>query len=70
MNGRQFIQRIRRLGRRTGTPVRVNTRRGKGGHVTLWYGDRFTMVSMHPSDLPAGTFRSMCRQLGIGPRDL
>lgn len=37
--------------------------RGKGGHQTLYVGDRFTVVQT--GEIPKGTFYAMLRQLGI-----
>ncbi len=68
MNGKEFIRKVRKLGRRTGTPVTLDSARGKGGHQTLTYGGRRTIVQT--GELPTGTFRAMCKQLGIDPEDL
>ena len=70
MNGREFITRVRKLARRTGLAVRFDRTRGKGSHGTLYRGDRFTVVKDRRKPLKAGTFRSMCKQLGIDPKDL
>jgi len=68
MNGKEFIRRVRKLGRKTGHSVHVVAHRGKGGHQTLYYGKRHTVVQT--GEIPTGTFRAMCRQLGIDPKDL
>ena len=44
MTGAEFIRAIRKLGRRRGVDVRFVTRRGKGSHGTLYWGDRKTIV--------------------------
>jgi len=44
MKGAEFLRRVTRHGRRTGTVVRFDTLQGKGSHGTLWFGDRFTTV--------------------------
>ena len=44
------------MGRARGIPVRVDTERGKGSHVTLYYGDRPS------SETPARTSKpASCR---------
>ncbi len=68
MNGKEFIRKVRKLGRKTGHSVRLVPYRGKGGHQTLFYGERHTIVQT--GEIPTGTFRAMCRQLGINPKDL
>lgn len=44
MTGKQFIRDVRKLGRKTGTPVIEDRDRGKGDHVTLTYGTNSTIV--------------------------
>ena len=68
MNGKEFMRRVRKLGRKSGRPVRVVSHRGKGGHQTLYYGDRLTVVQT--GEIGPGLLRAMCRQLGIEPGDL
>lgn len=41
-------------------------RRQSGSHVVLRHADgRQTYVSMHPGDVPKGTFRSILKQSGM-----
>lgn len=68
MNGKEYIRKVRKLGRKKGVAVRVDSARGKGGHQTLYYGARRTIVQT--GEIPTGTFRAMCAQLGIDPGEL
>jgi mRNA interferase HicA len=68
MKGREFIRRVRKLGRKQGIAVRLDRTRGKGSHGTLYYGVRLTVVAA--GEIPIGTLRAMCRQIGIDPKDL
>ena len=70
VNGREFISRVRKLGRKNNIAVSFDRTRGKGSHGTLRYGDRITVVKDRKAPLKAGTFHGMCRQLGIDPSDL
>ena len=70
VNGREFISRVRRLGRKNNVAVRFDRTRGKGSHGTLYYGDRLTVVKDRKGHLKTGTFRGMCKQLGFDPSDL
>ena len=70
MNGAQFIRSVRKLGRNRGISVEVVTSRGKGNHVTLLYGPRFTTVPGHRGDLPKGTLAAMLKALGLRLDDL
>jgi mRNA interferase HicA len=70
MTGREFIRRVRKFARKRGISVRLDPSAGKGDHAALYLGDRKTIVPDQRKDIPTGTFRNMCRQLGIDPRDL
>ena len=70
IRGGEFVRRVRRLGRARGVTVTVRKARGKGSQGVLNYGDHWTTVQDTKRDLPIGTLRAMCRQLGIDPEDL
>ena len=67
MNGREFIRRARRYGKRTGRSVRFVPRQGKGSHGRLWVGERFTWVPRN--ELGPGLLRTMLTQLQIRKED-
>jgi mRNA interferase HicA len=48
----------------------VNSSRGKGSHVTLYFGDRLTIVRNPKDELKTGTLKAMLSQLGITQNDL
>ncbi len=70
MTGREFIRRLRRLARKRGLRVVLDEAAGKGDHATLYLDGRRTLIPDMVGDLRPGTFRTMCRNLGINPRDL
>ena len=70
MKGSEFIRKIRKLGRRNDIPVKFVTRRGKGSHGTLFYGDRFTIIRNPKDELKTGTTHAMLDQLGLTLDDL
>ncbi len=70
MNGRQFIRKIRKLGRTRQIEVRVVKSRGKGSHVVRYYGSRFATVKDRKKDLSAGLLAAMLGQLGLDHEDL
>ena len=43
MNGREFLKRLRRLGKNGGT-VRHDGKPGKGSHGRVYYGTAFTTI--------------------------
>lgn len=70
MNGREFIQRIKRVGRERGVSVRFEPRHGKGSHGRLWYGNKFTTVKDLRKDLGKGLLSAMLKQLGLEPDNI
>ena len=50
-------------------PVRLDAKRGKGSHVTLYFGDRKTMVKDRRKDIGPSLLAAMIRQLGFDPND-
>ena len=53
-----------------GLGSRVDEKRGKGSHVTLYMGSRMTIVRNPKDELKTGTLHAMCKQLGIRKDDL
>ena len=70
VTGHEFIRRIRRLGRLTGTPVEFVAEHGKGSHGRLYYGERFTTATDRNNELRTGLVAKMLRDLGLTQRDL
>ncbi len=69
MTGREFIDRVAELGRERGVPVRTDAKRGKGSHITLYYGVRKTVVKDRRKEIGRGLLGQMIRQLGLGRGD-
>ena len=69
MKGKEFIDRVSKLGHQRIIPVRLETKRGKGSHVTLYYGDRKTVVKDRRKELGPGLLSAMIRQLELDPHD-
>jgi mRNA interferase HicA len=70
VTGNEFIRRLKALGKARRVAVELDASRGKGSHQTLYYGTAFTIIRNPKDELKTGTFRAMCRQLGVKPGDL
>lgn len=70
MNGNELIRKLRKLARDEGKDFRIEQRRGKGSHSTLFYGKAFTIIPNLKSELKTGTFKAILKQLGIEETDL
>ena len=49
---------------------RMDEKRGKGSHVTLYLNDKLTIVRNPKDELKTGTFNAMLKQLGLTLGDL
>lgn len=65
MRRAQFIARLRRLARKQGAALTIDEGRGKGSHMTVTLGARFTIVKS--GELKPGYVRVLLRQLGLPP---
>lgn len=70
MKGNEFIARIKKLAKSQGLKCRLDKKRGKGSHVTLYYGDKRTIVRNPKDELKTGTLNAMIKQLGLTQSDL
>jgi predicted RNA binding protein YcfA (HicA-like mRNA interferase family) len=65
MKAKQFLRKLQAAG------VTVTASRGKGGHVYLVYGNRWSTLGFHGSDDIGPNFlREICKQLGIDWRNV
>jgi mRNA interferase HicA len=70
MRGVEFLRKIKRLGQKRGIFTRLDKKRGKGSHATLYYETARTILQDLQRELPGGTLRAMLRQPGLRPADL
>ena len=70
MKGSEFLRKLKRLGSEKGIKVEINQNRGKGGHVTLCYGEKFTIIPNLKRELKTGTYKVILKQLGVNEDDL
>jgi mRNA interferase HicA len=70
MKAGDFVDAIKKLGKRRGVKVTLQKHHGKGGHGTLWYGNRKTTVKQLRKEIGKGLLAAMLRQLGLTIDDL
>lgn len=70
MRGNEFIKRILALAKQCDVAARVDAKRGKGSHVSLYYGDRRTIVRNPKDELKTGTYHAMLKQPGLREKDI
>lgn len=70
MRGSELVRKLRKLGRRRGLEVIWNPQRGKGGHGTLVFGGRRTVIPSLHAELLKSTCHAILIQLGLKAEDL
>ena len=70
MRGNELIKKVEALGKEMGITVRVDKKRGKGSHQTLYFGERKTIIRNPKDELKTGTYHAVLKQLGISEKDL
>lgn len=70
MKGKEFLSRLRRLAKGRSLPCRVETKRGKGSHVTIYLGERFAVIPDLKKELKTGTLNAILKQLGLTKEDI
>ncbi|WP_198648415.1 type II toxin-antitoxin system HicA family toxin [Cyanothece sp. BG0011] len=48
----------------------MDKKRGKGSHVTLYFGEKLTIVRNPSQELKTGTVKAMLKQLGLEEDDI
>ena len=70
ITGDEFVRHVRRLGRERGVVVHFESRKGKGSHGRLHYGDHFTTIKDRRKEISQGLLAAMIRQLGLSREDI
>lgn len=70
VKGSEFIRKVQALAKARGLYHGVDEKRGKGSHITLYLGNRLTIVRNPKDELKTGTLHAMCKQLGIRKNEL
>jgi len=70
MRGNEFITKVKKLAKARGLEFRIEKKRGKGSHQTLYLGDRLTIIRDPKDELKTGTLQAMLKQLGLTKDDL
>ncbi|MFO7753185.1 MAG: type II toxin-antitoxin system HicA family toxin [Desulfobacteraceae bacterium] len=70
MNGNELIKKLKRIAKDRGIEFRIDHKRGKGSHGTLYLGDRMTVIKDPKKDIRPGLLKSMLNDLGLNREDL
>jgi mRNA interferase HicA len=70
VKGSEFLRKVSNLAKRKNFSYRFEPAKGKGSHGTVYFGSESTIVKDRKKELGFGLLRTMCKDLGIDPREL
>ena len=70
MRGHEFLERVRRIGKKRRISVRIDVKRGKGSHAILYFAGRKATLKDPRKEISPNLLSDMLRQLGLTRRDL
>jgi len=70
MNGSELLKILKKTGKKQGLNVRIDRKRGKGSHFTLYFGKRKTIMKDRTKEIGPGLLRKILENLGLKKDDL
>ena len=70
VTGAEFLRKLKAIAGRRGIDMRLDHKRGKGSHGTLYFGAGRTILPDLKRELEPGTLRAILRQIGLIPNDM
>jgi mRNA interferase HicA len=70
MTGKELVKALQKLSKARQQKLRIEQKRGKGSHVTLYLGERYAIVPDLKKELKTGTLSAILKQLGVEKGEL
>lgn len=70
MTGKEFVKRLHKLSKSRQIEMRIESKRGKGSHVTLYFGENYAVIPDLKKELKTGTLSAILKQLGLEKGDI
>lgn len=70
MTGKELIKLLKKLAKARQIEMRQERKRGKGSHITLYFGDRYAVIPDLKKELKPGTLSAILNQLEVDKQDL
>ena len=70
MNGNELIKILRKVARERGLVLRLDRKRGKGSHFTLYLGDKRTIMKDRRKEIGPGLLKKTLTNLGLAQKDI
>lgn len=70
MTGKELVRALQKLSKARQEELRIESKRGKGSHATLYLGKRYAIIPDLKKELKTGTLNAILKQLGVEKGDL
>ena len=70
MNGSELIKILRKIGKKQDRAVRIDKKRGKGSHFTLYFGGKRTIMKDRTKEIGPGLLKRILNNLGLTKGDI
>ena len=70
MNGNELIKILKKIAREQGLILRIDRKRGKGSHFTLYFGDKHTVMKDRTKEIGPGLLKKILDNLGLTRKDI
>jgi mRNA interferase HicA len=70
MNGNELIKILKKVSNKHGLAVRINRKRGKGSHFTLYFGNKRTIMKDRTKEIGPGLLKKILENLGLKRKDI
>ena len=70
MNGNELIKILKKIGRKRGLAVRIDRKRGRGSHFTLYFGNRYKIMKDRKKEIGPGLLHTILNNLGLSKEDI
>jgi len=70
MNGNELIKILKKAGNKQGLAVRIDRKRGKGSHFTLYFGNKRTIMKDRTKEIGPGLLKKILENLGLKRKDI
>jgi mRNA interferase HicA len=70
MTGKELIKALQKLSKARKEELRIESKRGKGSHITLYLGGQYAVIPDIKKELKTGTLNAILKQLGVEKGEL
>ncbi|MEZ5935842.1 MAG: type II toxin-antitoxin system HicA family toxin [Alphaproteobacteria bacterium] len=68
MKAQELIRRLKKYARKNDLSLVMEP--GQGDHVKIWLDGQMSVLPGKRGEIPLGTFRAICKQLGVDHKEL